>query len=75
MCDSAFELLASVPEAAGIALAVVDIARPGAVSEEAFESLGPRLPVLAIGFEAASDAGRQLDWPFTRQQVAQLLRR
>jgi hypothetical protein len=73
LCDIAFELLASVPEAAGVTLAVVDIARPGAVSEEAFESLGPRLPVLAISFEAVPDDGQQLDWPFTAQQVAQLL--
>lgn len=75
LCDAAFELLAGVPEVAGLTLAVVDIARPGAVSDSEFVALGPRLPVLAFSFETASNVGQQLDWPFTAQQVAQLLRR
>lgn len=81
LCDTAMELLASLPEAAGVSLAVVDIATPGSVCAEDFEALGPRLPVLAVldaptvNLGAAASLAQQLDWPFTGHQVAQLLQR
>ena len=75
MCDAAFELLLGMPEVAGVSLAVVDIATPGAVSLQDFDALGPRLPVLAIGAPNSASALQTLDWPFTGQQVVALLGR
>ncbi len=75
MCDTAFELLLGMPELAGMSLATLDIAVPGAVSEQAFDALAPRLPVLALDLGAATTSEQTLDWPFTTHQVVQLLRR
>lgn len=62
LCDQALDLLSSMPELRGRALRVVDVA----ADEALLERYGPRLPVLLAG-------PRELDWPFTREDVAALL--
>lgn len=64
-----------MPQLAGVSLAVVDIALPNAVSPDVFESLGPRIPVLAASSTDPARFDEQLSWPFTAQQVVQLLAR
>ena len=58
LCEQALDLLLSMPELQGLALAVVDIA-----GDDALESqYGERLPVLRSG-----DA--ELNWPFDAVDV------
>lgn len=64
-----------MPEVAGRSLTTLDIAVSGAVSEQDFEALGPRLPVLAVNLDDTTASVQTLDWPFTAHQVAQLLGR
>lgn len=64
-----------MPELAGLSLTTLDIAVPGAVSEQDFEALGPRLPVLALNLVDTTAPVQTLDWPFTAHQVMQLLGR
>lgn len=75
MCDTAFDLLLGMPELAGLPLTTLDIAAAGVVSEQEFDALGPRLPVLALNLGATNESVQTLDWPFTAHQVAQLLGR
>jgi len=63
LCERALDLLLSMPELRGLTLDVVDVAADPVL----LESHGPRLPVLSV-------EGRELDWPFTREAVARLLR-
>lgn len=62
LCERALDLLFSMPELHGRSLRVVDVADVDAL----LACYGPRLPVLLVGT-------RELDWPFTREQVAGLL--
>lgn len=64
-----------MPQLAGMPLSVLDIAVADAVSATDFDLLAPRLPVLGARNDASSEPERQLDWPFTAQQVAQLVGR
>lgn len=73
LCDTAFDFLAGLPQLAGVTLTLVDIALPDAVSQEAFERLGPRIPVLAVAGVDPASSSDQLAWPFTALQVVQLL--
>ena len=58
LCEQALDLLVSMPELRGLPLHVVDVAE----DETLLERYGARLPVLAV-------AGRELDWPFSREEV------
>ena len=60
-CDAALDLLQSMPELRGRTLRTIDVANDDAL----VETYGPRLPVLAVG-------GRELAWPFTAADVADL---
>lgn len=62
LCEQALDLLVSMPELGGMPLQVVDVAE----DQGLLERYGERLPVLAVG-------GRELDWPFTRGEVAAFL--
>ncbi|MFW6094227.1 MAG: glutaredoxin family protein [Pseudomonadota bacterium] len=62
LCERALELLLSMPEVRGHALRVVDVA----TREQLLARYGERLPVLVVG-------GRELDWPFTAEDVARAL--
>lgn len=62
LCEQALDLLTSMPELRGRALAVLDVAGDDAL----LERYGERVPVLAVG-------DLELDWPFTRDEVAGLL--
>jgi len=64
LCERALELLLSMPESRGATLEVVDVAADSIL----LERFGPRLPVLVIG-------DRELDWPFTRAEIAAELAR
>jgi hypothetical protein len=66
-CDQALELLLSMPELAGHAVRVVDVAE----SDTLLETLGTRVPVLE--FRPAGGSPHQLDWPFTSTKVSSLL--
>ena len=63
LCERALDLLLSMPELRGLTLDVVDVAADPAL----LESYGARLPVLSV-------ESRELDWPFTREAVARLIR-
>jgi len=62
LCERALDLLLSMPESRGLALQVVDVAEAPAL----LDRYGPRLPVLEVG-------GRELDWPFGRDDVARAI--
>jgi glutaredoxin len=62
VCKQALDLLLSMPESRGATLDLVDVAADAVLVER----YGPRLPVLVIG-------ARELDWPFTRAEVAAAL--
>lgn len=62
LCERALDLLASMPELRGRRLDVVDVAGDQAL----LERYGERLPVLQVN-------GRELDWPFTRDDLTHLL--
>lgn len=64
LCELAEALLVNTPMPAPIPVDVVDIAQ----SQELVERYGTRIPVLR-----RSDTGRELDWPFTRDQVITFL--
>lgn len=59
LCEQAVDLLLSMPELRGRSLDVVDVADTGVL----LDRYGERVPVLTCG-------GRELDWPFTRSDVA-----
>lgn len=63
LCEQALDLLLAMPELRGLSLRVVDVADDDAL----LGRYGARLPVLV------APAGRELDWPFTRDDVAALL--
>jgi hypothetical protein len=60
LCDQALELLFSMPELAGLAVQVVDVATDDAL----LDRYGERLPVLEVRADGAGDDSRLLDWPF-----------
>lgn len=62
LCERALDLLTSMPELRGRRLDVVDVAD----DEALLARYGERLPVLQVG-------GRELDWPFSRDELARLL--
>ncbi|MBK1874279.1 MULTISPECIES: glutaredoxin family protein [Marinobacter] len=64
LCDLAEALLISTPMPVPIPVDVVDIAQ----SEELVERYGTRIPVLR-----RKDTGRELNWPFTREQLLTFL--
>ncbi|MFM8354216.1 MAG: glutaredoxin family protein [Gammaproteobacteria bacterium] len=63
LCEQALDLLISMPELRGTTLTVRDVALDDALTAR----YGARLPVLCAG-------ARELDLPFNRAEVAQLLR-
>jgi hypothetical protein len=66
LCDQALELLLSMPELAGQAVQVVDVA----TDDDLLDQYGERLPVLGFHSTAAHGAGvRVLDWPFDAAAV------
>jgi len=64
LCDLAEALLISTPMPVPIPVDVVDIAQ----SEELVERYGTRIPVLR-----RKDTGRELNWPFNREQLLTFL--
>ena len=58
LCEQALDLLLSMPELQGVALAVVDVAGDDALEHR----YGERLPVLSAD-------GEVLDWPFDAADV------
>lgn len=64
LCDLAEALLVSTPMPVPIPVDVVDIAQ----SAELVERYGTRIPVLR-----RKDTGRELNWPFTREQLLTFL--
>lgn len=60
LCDQALELLFSMPELAGQAVRVVDVATDDAL----LSRYGERLPVLELNAAAEDSTVRILDWPF-----------
>ena len=63
LCDAALELLMSMPELRGLSLRVVDVAN----DEHLLSRYGERLPVVRVG-------ERELDWPFGREEISNVLR-
>ena len=63
LCDAALELLMSMPELRGLSLHVVDVAN----DEDLLSRYGERLPVVRVG-------ERELDWPFGREEISNVLR-
>jgi len=66
LCEQALDLLLSMPELAGLALSVRDVAADAVLTDR----YGERLPVLAWDAPGA----RELDWPFTAGDVTAWLR-
>ena len=75
LCDRALELLFSMPELAGQAVEVVDVATDDAL----LERYGERLPVLEIRTEVAAVGGgealQMLAWPFDPSAIVTALNR
>lgn len=69
LCDTAFELLASMPELRGLELDVVDIAEDQALMAEFAE----KIPVLVLR-NAEGGFAATLIWPFDDQSVSRWLR-
>jgi hypothetical protein len=65
LCDQALELLFSMPELAGQAVRVVDVATDDAL----LSRYGERLPVLELTAAAEDSTVRILDWPFDAGSV------
>lgn len=70
LCDTAFELLASMPELRGLELDVVDIAEDQRLMAEYAE----QIPVLALR-SAGGEIAATLVWPFDDQSVSRWLRK
>ena len=62
LCDTAFDLIFAMPELTGHVLESIDIA----TSDTLFEQLGDSIPVLEV-------ANQQLLWPFTQNEVSDLV--
>ncbi len=62
LCEQALDWLFSMPELAGHALEVIDIAE----SDDLVASYGERLPVLRVG-------ENEMDWPFDAEVLARML--
>ena len=63
LCDEAMSMLISMPELAGMALRVIDVATDDALLEQ----FGERVPVLQ--FWQAERERLQFDWPFSEEQI------
>lgn len=70
LCDQALELLFSMPELAGGALRVVDVA----TDDDLLSRYGERLPVLELNSGVDGSDTRLLDWPFDGGDVLAALR-
>lgn len=66
LCDEALEWLFSMPELAGYAVRVVDVATDDALTSE----YGERLPVLQVRH---SEGTTDLDWPFDPKRLREAL--
>ena len=65
LCDQALELLFSMPELAGQAVRVVDVA----TDDDLLQRYGERLPVLEVSAAPGESDSRVLDWPFDAGRV------
>jgi len=70
LCDTAFELLASMPELRGLELDVVDIAE----DQRLIAQYAEQIPVLALR-SADGEISATLVWPFDVQAVSRWLRK
>ena len=61
-CDEALDWLLSMPELRGLALRSREVMADDAL----YETYAERVPVLCL-------AGRELDWPFDREELKRLL--
>ena len=62
LCEQAMDRLLSMPELAGLALEVVDVALDDTLTER----YGERLPVLVV-------QGQELNWPFDEARLVDLV--
>ncbi len=73
LCEDAKAIIWPQLQAHGFRLVEVEISD----SDQQLQTYGLRIPVVARELSASTDAGsglvRELDWPFTAEQLAELL--